>query len=48
MAPLPSRLSVYAAAILMQTLADREALAYEVVAFADRLRALGKAVRESA
>jgi LPPG:FO 2-phospho-L-lactate transferase len=41
-------LHVHAAAILMQTLADREALAHEVMAFADRLRALGKAVRASA
>jgi len=41
-------LHVHAAAILMQTLADREALAHEVVGFADRLRALGKPVRTSA
>jgi len=41
-------LHVHAAAILMETLADREALAREVVAFADRLRARGKPVRASA
>jgi len=41
-------LHVHAAAILMQTLADREALAHEVVGFADRLRAFGKPVRTSA
>jgi len=41
-------LHVHAAAILMQTLADREALAHEVVGFADRLRALGKPVRANA
>lgn len=43
-----SGLHVHAAAILMETLADREALAQEVVGFADRLRAVGKAVRASA
>ena len=41
-------LHIHAAAILMASLADREALAREVVAFADRLRALGKPVQASA
>jgi len=41
-------LHVHAAPILMQTLADREALAHEVVGLADRLRTLGKPVRASA
>jgi LPPG:FO 2-phospho-L-lactate transferase len=40
-------LRVHQAAILMVTLADREALAREAVAFADRVRALGKPVRAS-
>lgn len=40
-------LEVQGAAILMETLADREGLARETVAFADRLRALGKPARAS-
>jgi len=40
-------LRVQGAAILMETLADRETLARETVAFADRLRALGKPARAS-
>jgi LPPG:FO 2-phospho-L-lactate transferase len=41
-------LAVHAAAILMQTLDDREALAHEAVGFADRLRARGKRIWASA
>jgi LPPG:FO 2-phospho-L-lactate transferase len=43
-----SGLHVHAAAILMQTPADREKLARETLGFADRLRARGKPVRASA
>jgi len=43
----PPDLKVQGAAILMETLADREALARETVAFADRLRALGLPARAS-
>jgi len=43
----PPDLKVQGAAILMETLADREALARETVAFSDRLRALGLPARAS-
>jgi LPPG:FO 2-phospho-L-lactate transferase len=39
------RLAIHATTILMVTLADREALAREVVAFADRVRERGEGVR---